>query len=363
MPSIADGVSIMRISHLPRMAATAGMLIALAWEPTAFADDITSDESRAALGADLDALLRADLQEYPLYLNEDAGGNLYRIALERTKQGTYTSEKVPVTDADLKELEAIGHRILITPDGQTPRSVAIAEGESSSMAVSSTCPLPANFNMSGLSNGEPFGTQFSLTSSRPSGASTQWVVFEFYTKNYRGVGVHSPITLFFAKELQGWGGFFGDNSGGYFPLGNYIGCGTTAKFNSQIEGWYQLPNSNPTPPPAANWRSKAFNGASSCGAEMYDGWPYANPYYRITMHANTGKWVGYQIEQKVSGVWQILTPWKSLQVTSVPWPWDQNPPVPSVPPLDNTKEGIQVASIRGAPNWIVFVKNLDCGWF
>jgi hypothetical protein len=96
---------------------------------------------------------------------------------------------------------------------------------------------------------------------------------------------------------------------------------------------------------------------------MYDGWPYANPYYRITMHANTGNWVGYQIEKKVSGVWQMLTPWKSLQVTSVPWPWDANPPVPSVPPLDSTNEGIQVATIDGAANWIMFVKNLDCGWF
>lgn len=92
-------------------------------------------------------------------------------------------------------------------------------------------------------------------------------------------------------------------------------------------------------------------------------WPEEIRQVRITMHANTGKWVGYQIEQKVSGVWQMLTSWKSLQVTSAPWPWDQNPPVPAVPPLDNSKEGIQVASTRGAPNWIVFVKNLDCGWF
>jgi len=361
MASITDGVSTIRISHLPRIAATAATLIALAWEPAALADDTTSDESRAALGADLDALLRADLQEYPLYLNEDADGKLYRIALERTKQGTYTSEKMPVTDADLKELEAIGHRILITPDGQTPRSVAIAEGESSSLAVASTCPLPANFNMSGLADGRAWGTQFSLTSSRPSGASTQWVVFEFYTKNYRGVGVHSPIRLFFAKELQGWGGFFGDNHV------SSAGCGSTALFNSQIEGWYQLTGWGPQP--SANWRSKTFNGSNSCGNEMYDGWPYANPHYRITMHANTSKWVGYQIEKKVNGVWQMLTPWKSLQVTSAPWPWDPpNPPVPSVPPLDSNNEGIQVASTDILPplppvSWIVFVKNLDCGWF
>jgi len=351
----------MRIPHVPRLAATSALLIALAGGPAALAEDITSDARRAALGADLDAQLRADLQEFPLYLNEDAEGTLYRIALERTKDGTYTSEKVPVTDDELKELEAIGHRILITPDGQTPRSVAVAEGEVTNRAASSTCPLPANFNMSGLSNGEPYGSQHSLTSSRPARTSTQWVVFEFYTKNYRGVGVHSPITLFFDLKLQGWGGFIGDNHG------SSAGCGSTALFNSQIEGWYQLLGWEPPPPPAvqgnANWRSKTFNGSSSCGAEMYDGWPSANPYYRITMHANTGKWVGYQIEQKVSGVWQMLTSWKSLQVTSAPWPWDQNPPVPAVPPLDNSKEGIQVASTRGAPNWIVFVKNLDCGWF
>ena len=353
----------MRISYVPRLAATAALLVALTGDPAALADDVTSDASRAALGAELDAQLRADLQEFPLYLNEDANGTLYRIALERTKEGRYTSENVPVTDAELKELEAIGHRILITPDGQAPRSVAVAEGEVTSRAASSTCPLPANFNMSGLSNGTAWGAQFSLTSSRPPGVSTQWVVFEFYTKNYRGAGTHSLTTLFFDQTLQGWGGFIGDNHG------SSAGCGTTALFNSQIEGWYQLPNSNPNPPPAADWRSKTFNGASSCGAEMYDGWPYATPYYRITMHANTSYWVGYQIERKVSGVWQILTPWKSLQVTSAPWPWDpSNPPVPSVPPLDNSNEGIRVASTDILPplppvSWSVFVKNLDCGWF
>jgi hypothetical protein len=177
--------------------------------------------------------------------------------------------------------------------------------------------------------------------------------------------IHSPITLFYDDVLQGWGGFFGNNSGAYDPQGNYVGCGSTALFNSQIEGWYQLPGWAPPPgtPGNANWRSKTFNGSNSCGNEMYDGWPYANPYYRITMHANTGKWVGYQIEQKVSGVWQILTPWKSLQVTSAPWPWIANPPVPSVPPLDSSNEGIRISTTDGAPNWIVFVKNLDCGWF
>ena len=352
----------MRISYVPRLAATAALLVALTGDPAALADDVTSDASRAALGAELDAQLRADLQEFPLYLNEDANGTLYRIALERTKEGRYTSENVPVTDAELKELEAIGHRILITPDGQAPRSVAVAEGEVTSRAASSTCPLPANFNMSGLSNGTAWGAQFALTSSRPPGVSTQWVVFEFYTKNYRGVGVHSPITLFFDQKLQGWGGFIGDNHG------SSAGCGSTALFNSQIEGWYQLLGWEPPPPPAvqgnANWRSKTFNGSSSCGNEMYDGWPSANPYYRITMHANTSYWVGYQIERKVNGAWQMLTPWKSLQVTSAPWPWDPpNPPIPSVPPLDNSNEGIQVATIDGAANWIVFVKNLDCGWF
>lgn len=82
------------------------------------------------------------------------------------------------------------------------------------------------------------------------------------------------------------------------------------------------------------------------------------------MHANTSYWVGYQIERKVSGVWQILTPWKSLQVTSVNWLYGP----PSVPPLDVSNEGIRVASTDIVPpappvSWIVFVKNLDCGWF
>ena len=66
----------MHIFHVPRMAVTAAMLIALAGEPAALADDITSDESRAALGAELDAQLRADIKEFTLYIKEDADGSL-----------------------------------------------------------------------------------------------------------------------------------------------------------------------------------------------------------------------------------------------------------------------------------------------
>lgn len=314
-------------------------------------NSLTSEESRKALAEELDLLLKEDLQNHPLYINEDSKGNLYRIELKQDKAGVYDIIEIPVTDEEIKRLEADGQKILITPDSESLSKGAVA-------AMSSSCPVPANFNLSISSNGSVYGTQSFLSTNRPSNTTTQWVVFEFFTKSYRGAGSHIPIVPFFKDALHGWGGFIGDNHGSSF------GCGPNATFNSQIEGWYQLPPAPPSGQTTFSWRSKTFNGSNSCGNEMYDGWPGANPYYRLIMHANTGKWVAYQIEKKVGGQWQAHTSWKALQVTSQNWPYNTpNTPNAPPPPLDTSSEGILVGPTPGVTNAIVFVKNFDCGWF
>ncbi len=79
----------------------------------------TSEESRKALVEELDVLLKEDLQNYPLYLNEDSKGNLYRIELKQNKAGIYDINEIPVTDEEIKKLEADGQNILITPDSES----------------------------------------------------------------------------------------------------------------------------------------------------------------------------------------------------------------------------------------------------
>ncbi len=325
--------------------------------------DTTSDEYRAALGKDLDTLLRSDLEDHPLYLNEDETGQLYRMSVKQEKSGTYTIDEVPVSDKEVKELDAAGFHLIVIPDG----SAASITGGGTMAATASSCPIPANFNISKI-NGTVYGNAPELVQNntgRPASATTQWAVFEFYTKNYRGGGSHLFMSLFSQDELQdpydlqGWGGFIGDNHGGHDVLGNYTGCGSNALFNSQIEGWYQRPGYGPAS--GANYQSKTFNGSNSCGSEMYDGWPWANPYYRMVMHASTGNWVGYQIDRKVGSTWVPHTSWKTLQVTSQPWDY-------GTPALDNTAEGIAMAATNSPPeldwqNWYIFVKNFSCGWF
>ncbi len=308
--------------------------------------DTTSDEYRTALAEDLDTLLRSDLEDHPLYLNEDETGQLYRMTVKQEKNGTYTIDEVPVSDKEVKELDAAGFHLIATPDG----SAVSITGGGTMAAMASSCPIPANFNISNL-NGNVYGNGSALVQNntgRPANVTTQWAVFEFFTRSYRGSESHLFMPLFFKDTLQGWGGFIGDNH--LSPQK----CSPNALFNSQIEGWYQKPNAGP--PDGANWQSKTFNGSNSCGSEMYDGYPWANPYYRMVMHASTGKWVGYQIDRKVGSTWVPHTTWKTLQVTSQPWDY-------GTPSLDDTAEGIAIAATTGNPNWNIFIKNFNCGWF
>lgn len=50
--------------------------------------------------------LRSDLENHPLYLNEDETGQLYRVSVKQDKSGTYTIDEVPVSNKEVKELDA-----------------------------------------------------------------------------------------------------------------------------------------------------------------------------------------------------------------------------------------------------------------
>ena len=157
--------------------------------------DTTSDEYRAALGKDLDILLRSDLEDHPLYLNEDETGQLYRMSVKQDKNGAYTIAEVPVSDKEVKELDAAGFHLIATPDG----FAASAMGGGTMAATASSCPLPVDFNISKI-NGTVYGNGPALvqnSTGRPANATTQWAVFEFMTKNYRGGESHLFMPLFY----------------------------------------------------------------------------------------------------------------------------------------------------------------------
>jgi hypothetical protein len=195
------------------------------------------------------------------------------------------------------------------------------------------------------------------TTSRPVGATTQWLVFDFYTVNYRNAGSHMFMPLFWDDVLHGWGAFIGDNHE------SPAGCGSSSRFNSQIEGWIQT---DPTPPwPSADWQSSVFNGPTSCGAEMYDGTiplgypPGSIPKYRFEMQASTGHWVAYRILYRIPGspTWHTLTDWKAIDVDTGSW---------AVPPPLNWltgTEGIYMNALTGSGSWSINLSEVDCGWF
>ena len=98
------------------------------------------------------------------------------------------------------------------------------------IAAASTSWLPTRFSITGSSNGAiPIGFAKVVNTSRPVGATTQWIVFDFWTRRYRGRGSHMPIHLFHDEILHGWGSFIGDNHGSYRWDSSYAGCGASSR--------------------------------------------------------------------------------------------------------------------------------------
>lgn len=291
----------------------------------------------------------------PVYLDVDSKGNIYRLKAVRDDSGNYTFSDELMTQSALNEISA--ERDLVLQNFENIDLPIESGGQASSAASTSTCPLPSNFSIVGDSNGAASGLTKVADTYRPPGVTTQWIVFDFATINYRDNGSHMPITLFHEDILHGWGSFIGDNH-----LSS-VGCGSSALFNSQIEGWILLDPGEDPDEPTDVWQSEVFNGSNSCGNEMYDGWVrvpnWSLPRYRMEMQASTGHWVAYRIMElnATTFTWELLTDWKVLDVDTGIWP------VP--PPVFNSAaQGIWIFATEASTGpWEINIVNTQCGWF
>lgn len=300
-------------------------------------------------------------QDPPVVLEADSKGNVYTPTITKSKFGTYEVSKRLVSEAELKEVSS--GRTVIFKDMEHSDLATQSLYDSPTALSSTSCPLDQSYSIVGTTtNVEATGGVTVSNTNRPVGATTQWLVFEFYTVNYRARGSHAPLVLFHDDVLHGWGAFIGDNAG------SPQGCGSSARFNSQIEGWIQTVQPPGSPPysPTANWQSYTFNGSNSCGNEMYNGTVpiyggYNVPKYRFEMQASTGHWVSYRIQEWVYGMtgWQTFTDWKTLDVDTGSWAFT---------PLNwlTGTEGILIGATKavvGSGSWSINLVNVDCGWF
>lgn len=303
-------------------------------------------------------------QDPPVFLDVDSDGNVYTQKITLTKSGTYDIAKRLVTISELNEINLT--RTIIYREMESSNSLS-SVSEQSPMALGSTsCPLDPSFSIvaSGNYPVQATGGITAPNTSRPVGATTQWLVFDFYTTNYRGRGSHMPLALFHENVLHGWGAFIGDNHASIRWDGSYAGCGSSSRFNSQIEGWIQTVEPDPSEPDDL-WQSYTFNGSNSCGNEMYDGKIYVSPSfiprYRFEMQTSTGHWVSYRILQRFTGsaTWQTLTDWKTLDVDTGNW---QFMPLQWLTGTEGILMGA-TPSRAGTGSWSINMFNVDCGWF
>lgn len=299
---------------------------------------------------------RVITQDPPVFLDTDSEGNVSTLNITKTKSGTYEVTNRILSASELVNLGMDQTIVFRENDSSNLPSSSL---EQTQMALGSTsCPLPASLTIAGTAtNVEATGGITVSNTSRPVGATTQWLVFDFWTNQYRGRGSHMPMALFHAPILHGWGAFIGDNHGAS------NGCGSSSRFNSQIEGWIQTVEP-PTPQITEDWQSYTF--ANSCGNEMVDGTVVLLeggnvPRYRFEMQTSTGHWVSYRILQRFNGsaTWHTLTDWTTLDVDTGNW---------AIQPLNwlTGTEGILIGATKatlGTGSWSIKMYNVDCGWF
>lgn len=285
----------------------------------------------------------------PVYLDADSDGNAYWFKALRNESESYNFSSELVSKEMMKEL--LSEREVVLQN----REYISLPGESLSPSMSTTsttCPLPSSFSIWADSNGNALGDTMITNTFRPAGVTTQWIVLDFLSINYRTAGAHLPIALFHEYNMHGWGGFIGDNSN------SPVGC--DSPYTSQIEAWIQY--GEYPQPPSSTWQSVVFE--NSCGVDLYDGgvfvYPNLYPKYRLIMHASIGHWVAYNIlEMKTNPLrWEDITGSIALDVDTGPWPFPHT--------FNDLAQGIRIfstPSALGLGGWYVNFYNTQCGWF
>ncbi len=302
-------------------------------------------------------------QDPPLYLDVDKKGNVINTRLSIDESGNMKISNETVTPEALAWLHS-RHKIILKNIGE--ENGIPSDPNNLKGTKSSNCPLPGGFTLTGL-NGNVYGKQQFLNTNRPSGATTQWLTYDFWTRNFRQSGSHMVNILRFhnnganpSRTLHGWGNLIGDNHGSSY------GCGNSSRFNSEVEAWYQLVESTTGNTPL--WQSKVF--PQTCGREMYDGgvlvendnnpWePYflIYPKYRVEIQAASSHWVAYRILRFTGASWVTHTNWKGVNIDTANW-------LGGIPNFNENAQGVLLSATEGSPkNWSFYITNVRCGWF
>lgn len=146
------------------------------------------------------------LTEPPVYLEVDAIGNVYRQKINSKDLGGYEFSEELVVEDDLIEISK--DRTVIFKDENTISRSEEISGQGAAASSSYTCPFPSSMSITFNSSGKAMGNKSVLSTSKPAGANTQWVTFDFWTDKYRGKDSHVPVALWFKNDLYGWGGAF-----------------------------------------------------------------------------------------------------------------------------------------------------------
>jgi hypothetical protein len=305
----------------------------------------------------------------PIYVRRDENGNVVSKQIRKRESGGYEVTEKIIPLAVLNRASAIRHIIYLDDEDTSPDDQQSPSGPTNLEAL--TCPIPESWTITIIDDDTVIGGESALDTSKPVDANTQWMSFDFYTEDYRAIGSHMALPLWFTDALYGWGALVGDNSGDYTG-GSYRGCGEDMPYTSQIEGYNCLEDDLGT----RACKNAVYNGPDSCGVEYFDGPAYTEegeevPRYRFEMQASEGHTVAYLMgECKFLMGGTDITGWKSLNVdTQDYFPCNEGNENCDGESADwsTPSQGIFIGATNAALGYsgiaTINIFNVRCGWF
>ncbi len=258
----------------------------------------------------------------PVVLYIDSTSSPFTLNVRSKGSSAYSVTRRAVAASEIAAMQSEGYEVVFQED----------PSQSTAGPKSLVGSIPSSFNII-----RRFGVVYGVlwtSGTRPSGKTTQWLVFNYSSQAYSGE--HVPLALFLdasklagsSPAIVGNGMIIGDVHLRSTADG---GCGSTSWpsvpiYNAQVEAYWST----------NNW----IYGGTCLTSGVQDG-----PTYNFTMHANINSWVAF---------------WTPTQAPPAAYTLTQNPS------FDPNNGGVLFSTTNDNPSrgdFNLHFTNVSTGWF